>query len=48
MTQNPKSNLSLVLRVKLFKADTKDVNGQHTNVLKHFVYVLYRCGKKFE
>jgi hypothetical protein len=35
VTQNPK-NLSQVLRVKLFKAATKDVNRQHMNVLKHF------------
>ncbi len=31
--------LSLVLWVKLCEAATKDVNGQHINVLKHFAYV---------
>ncbi len=41
-------NLSLVLWLKLFKAATKDVKGQHTNVLKHCVYVLYGCRKQFE
>ncbi len=39
-TSDPElQNLSLVLWVKLFKAATKDVNGEHINVLKHFAYV---------
>ncbi len=31
-------NLSLVLWIKLLKAVTKNVNGKHINVLKHFVH----------
>jgi hypothetical protein len=33
-------NLSLILWTKLFEAATKkDVNGQHINLLKYFLYV---------